>query len=266
MFFDLKGYLGRNGAETQTILVDNVEELYKLESDKDVEVTGVRILRGEKFLRVDYKSKKERATKNGSIVLALMTTAYARIKLYDVIAAYPKETIYFDTDSVFLLLPAGVEGPVTSSRLGGLKDEIKETYGPGHTIASFASLGPKTYTYTVLNEAGEVVYVELKAKGVCLSSEALKVVSKEALEDMAKGRNKEKAVLPAQFNFRRDILKNRLYAVNYFKRFRWSSTKRFFIAGPNEQGDTLPYGFGAEQDKEDQLDELITLLEMALDD
>ena len=55
--------------------------------------------------------------------------------------------VYFDTDSVFLLLPPGVKPPPTSTVLGGLKDEILEEHGPEASITSFHSIGPKSYTY-----------------------------------------------------------------------------------------------------------------------
>ena len=143
------------------------DEILKIVNNEDLDVKAMRVLNDGRLIRLDYKPKKEKAVRTGSIVLALMTTAYARIKLYEVIAAYPKETIYFDTDSVFLLLPEGVEGPPTSNRLGGLKDEVKETYGAGCRIISFASLGPKTYTYTVVDAEGKVVAVELKKLATC---------------------------------------------------------------------------------------------------
>ena len=55
--------------------------------------------------------------------------------------------VYFDTDSLFILLPPGKEPPETSTVLGGLKDEIKETFGEGAYIACFYSIGPKSYGY-----------------------------------------------------------------------------------------------------------------------
>ena len=70
------------------------------------------------------------------------------MELYKIIRDYEEEVIYFDTDSVILHLPPGVPPPPTSTLLGGLKDEVLEDYGPDSFMASFASLGPKTYTYS----------------------------------------------------------------------------------------------------------------------
>ena len=57
--------------------------------------------------------------------------------------------VYFDTDSVILLVPPGEEPPETSTMLGALKDEIAEDpeLGPDAVIVAFASGGPKLYCY-----------------------------------------------------------------------------------------------------------------------
>lgn len=57
-------------------------------------------------------------------------------------------------------------------------------------------------------------------------------------------------------------MRNRLYTKRLFKRFRWCSTKRWFIPGPG--GNTLPYGFGAEEGDVKGLDELCDILNTAI--
>jgi DNA polymerase elongation subunit (family B) len=84
-------------------------------------------------------------------IAALLTTAYARLRLYSVIEQYKEEVVYFDTDSVILHLPPGMSGPDVSDLLGELKDEVADTFGkkyPEAQITSFLSLGPKCYSYT----------------------------------------------------------------------------------------------------------------------
>ena len=89
----------------------------------------------------------EPAGRKHNIVLAVLTTAYARMALYQVIQRRPEQVVYFDTDSVILLIPPGDIAPAISTQLGGLKDEIEEEFGPGAVITSFTSLGPKCYRY-----------------------------------------------------------------------------------------------------------------------
>lgn len=199
LILKILGFLGRSGAESQTLLTESEDEVYKLVNDSELEVTGMRVLCGGRFARVDYKPKVEKAVKTGSIVMAVMTTAYARIKLYSMIAQYPEAVRYFDTDSLFLLLPAGVSGPEASGSLGCLKDEIREAFGPKHYISSFYCLGPKTYSFTVVNEDGQVVHTELKAKGLTLSAQAREVVTTEAMRQMASNRDPSMSLAVPQF-------------------------------------------------------------------
>lgn len=70
-------------------------ELYELLNRKDHQVTAVRTLMGGEFVRIDTKPLREKAQKTGNIVLALLTTSYARIKLYHVIREFEKEIVYF---------------------------------------------------------------------------------------------------------------------------------------------------------------------------
>jgi hypothetical protein len=165
-----------------------------------------------------------------------------------------------------------------------LKDEVKADFGPGHFISSFTSLGPKTYSYTVLNTAGAHVWTELKCKGLTLSAQALEVVTREVMEVMAEARDNTRAIAVPQFTvsltsplstslrhlrlclqINRNILKNRLFSARLFKRLRWSSTKRFFVAG-SKDGDTLPYGFGAVEGDDNGLSELIDALNAVIDE
>ena len=144
------GYLGKREDVTEFLITDRLAEEERIDKDPRYELLSA-LLHGmeddDPWLMLSYKKLGDKPGRNGNIVLASMTTSYARLRLYEVIEKYPDQVVYFDTDSVFLLLPPGMEGPPTSSKLGDLKDEILETYGPGHRIVDFAATGPKSYTY-----------------------------------------------------------------------------------------------------------------------
>jgi hypothetical protein len=91
------GFLGRSGAETQTLITEDEEAIYNIVNNKEFEVCSMRILQGARFARVDYKPVVEKAVRTGSIILAMLTTAYARIKLYSVLEQYPEQVAYMDT-------------------------------------------------------------------------------------------------------------------------------------------------------------------------
>ena len=57
----------------------------ELENDPKVEISRVIMSEDNKSLLITWKSLKEEAGKNGNIVLAALTTAYARMALYKVI-------------------------------------------------------------------------------------------------------------------------------------------------------------------------------------
>jgi hypothetical protein len=70
------------------------------------------------------------------------------------------------------------------------------------------------------------VHSELKTKGISLTSLALETVTEEAVVELAQGRDMGQALRIPQFQFGRDILRQRLFCRQFFKRFRFSSTKR----------------------------------------
>lgn len=115
---------------------------------KDYDVTCSQLMEdSDRDLLVTYRPWNEPTGRKQSIIHAILTTAYARVHLYDIIRKYPEEVVYFDTDSVFLLLPEDKSPPATSSQLGELKDEIKKAYGVDARITCFASIGTKSYAY-----------------------------------------------------------------------------------------------------------------------
>ena len=222
----------------------------------------------EETLLVVHKTKHEEAGIHENIALAAMTTAYARIALYKVpflfqiknkgllkiIRQYPQEVVYFDTDSVFILLPPGREPPPTSTVLGGLKDEIMEEHGPEASISSFHSIGPKSYTYRLssilclaqqrissVEKGGAVIKEEMKLKGVSFNSEAAKTVNPTAMQGLTT--NRDKHLLAPQYLIRKDLFKTKLWNSTIYKRVQFQSKKRWFLPGRNPTMDTLPYGY-----------------------
>ena len=140
------GYLGKRNDLSKTEFTKSFSRLMALENDPTLECDS-RVADDGEYMMVTYKEKREEASKNGNICLAAMTTAYARIALYRLLDKFQDQVVYMDTDSLFLLLPADMEPPPTSTVLGGLKDEIMEEWGPDATISSFISIGPKSYSY-----------------------------------------------------------------------------------------------------------------------
>ncbi len=79
-----RGFLGKRNDSEETEFVTSFERFLELQNNPDVLITRTVIDDDEKTLLVTFKSLKEEACKNGNIVLAVLTTAYARMQLYKV--------------------------------------------------------------------------------------------------------------------------------------------------------------------------------------
>ena len=99
---------------------------------------------------------------NTNIYLAVFTTAFARMKLFELIKKAGSRFLYGDTDSIFFeASPNPEENFPTGSFMGDLTNELK----PGEVIVEFVSGGPKVYGYRT--SFGNVVVV---VKGFQLNS------------------------------------------------------------------------------------------------
>ena len=110
----------------------------------------------EEFIEPDKKT---------NIVIAAFTTAYARLKLYDLLDLLQERVLYYDTDSVIYVHEPGKPDPPLGDYLGDLTDELD----PGDYITTFISGGPKNYAYLTNNGK-----TETKIRGITLNYDATK--------------------------------------------------------------------------------------------
>jgi hypothetical protein len=175
-----------------------------------------------------------------------MVTAYARIKLYDIIdgieSGYRGRVLYFDTDSVIFKDTPSENQPIPQigDFLGDMTDEIAKDYGPNAFIDKFASGGPKNYAYTV--NTGTGIKFVTKIKGINITSGIKEELSFDCVQEMAKkyreGDRQEKFV--PQLQFRATNL-HKVYTSLFNKKYRAVSEKRIVIKeGPIQ---TLPFGY-----------------------
>ncbi|XP_070547621.1 uncharacterized protein [Ptychodera flava] len=81
---------------------------------------------------------------NTNVVIAAFTTAYARLKLYDLLEAIGERVLYFDTDSVIFVSKSDMYEPPLGDYLGDLTSELEP---PGNYITKFVSGGAKNYAF-----------------------------------------------------------------------------------------------------------------------
>ena len=113
----------------------------------EFEVCGARMV-NEDMVEVQYRNAEEFAEQNNkvNVVIAAFTTAYARLKLYDLLDLLQERVLYYDTDSVIYIHKPNQSDPPLGNYLGDLTDELNGDY-----ITSFVSRGPKNYAYRTKN-------------------------------------------------------------------------------------------------------------------
>ena len=123
---------------TKTELVTEPKVLFDYLDSTKYEVSDARMVNDE-TVEVHYKSKDEFAEQNDktNIVIAAFTTAYARLKLYDLLDLLQERVLYYDTDSVIYVHEPGKPDPPLGDYLGDLTDELD----PGDYITTFISGG-----------------------------------------------------------------------------------------------------------------------------
>ena len=118
--------------------------------------------------------------KDVNVFIGAMTTAYARMELYDLLDKLQERILYVDTDSILFTSRDGEWIPPLGPYLGDLTDELNSAQVCGAPtedyITEFVSGGPKCYAYRTAQGNTQV-----KCKGVTLNATNAKVVTHESL-------------------------------------------------------------------------------------
>ena len=124
-------------------MVTEPKEFFEFLYSSEFEVSDARLVNDE-TVEVHYSNVGEFAEQNNkvNIVIAAFTTAYARLKLYDLLDLLQERVLYYDTDSVIYVHEPGKPDPPLGNFLGDLTDELD-----GDHITTFVSGGPKNYAY-----------------------------------------------------------------------------------------------------------------------
>ena len=182
MLNSMWGKFGQRPNKTQCAHFTRPEDFHEfLESDK-YEIQKIQLLpdhqdpskTNEDAVDVFYTMKEEDVEINGkcNIFIAAFTTCWARLKLYEQLKLGGQQILYYDTDSILLVIDEAKPDhyrPVTGDYLGELTDELwdKKKKEFRH-ITEFASAGPKNYGYVLDNGKKEC-----KVKGFNLNAEGL---------------------------------------------------------------------------------------------
>ena len=124
-------------------MIHQPKEFFDLLYSSQFEVSDVRMVNDD-MIEVQYRNVGEFAEQNNkvNVVIAAFTTAYARLKLYDLLDLLQERVLYYDTDSVIYVDEPSKPQPPLGNYLGDLTDELNGDY-----ITSFVSGEPKNYAY-----------------------------------------------------------------------------------------------------------------------
>ena len=147
MLNNLWGRFGMQENMSKSTFVGSFQELAKLLQNEDIEVQGLRVI-SEKQVQVIHRSKDldHLATaKDTNIFIAVATTAWARIHLYEALDKVHDRVLYCDTDSV--IYARGETNLETGHFLGEMTDELDS----GDEITEFVSPAAKNYAFKTRN-------------------------------------------------------------------------------------------------------------------
>ena len=220
---------------TQTKRVSEPKELFNY-LDSDQYVVSEALMVNDETVEIQYTNKDEFVEEKDkvNIVIAAFTTAYARLKLYDLLDLLQERVLYYDTDSVIYVHEPGKPDPPLGDYLGDLTDELDV----GDYITTFISGGPKNYAYLTNNGKSET-----KIRGITLNYDATKKINMDVMRHLVDSRvngyNEEKVTVENPYKITRDKKEKNIVTKKMKKDYRIVYNKRVIT----ENYGTLPYGY-----------------------
>ena len=233
-YLHLLGKFGQRSNLGKTEMITEPARYYDLLSSDELEVSNARIV-NDNMVEVQYKSAKEFGEPNNrtNVVIAAFTTAYARLKLYDLLDLLQERALYYDTDSVIYVSEPGKPDPPLGNYLGDLTDELN-----GDHITMFVSGGPKNYAYCTAGGK-----LETKVRGITLNYATSQKINPGVMRSLVQLYTKcgieARVTVDTPFKITRDRKRRKIESKWMTKDYRVVYDKRVIV----EEFRTLPYGY-----------------------
>ena len=230
----LLGKFGQRGNLGKTEMITEPQKYFDLLTSDEFEVSNARIV-SDNMVEVQYKSVDdfEEPNSKANVVVAAFTTAYARLKLYDLLDMLQERVLYYDTDSVIYVSKPGEPEPPLGNYLGDLTDELD-----GDHITTFISGGPKNYAYHTANGKSET-----KVQGITLNHTTLQKINPDVIRSLVYLHTEcdaeAKVTINIPFKITRDKKEKNIVTKKMKKDYRIVYDKRVI----RDNYKTLPYGF-----------------------
>ena len=201
----------------------------------EYEVCDARMVNDD-MIEVQYRNTEEFSEQNNkvNVVIAAFTTAYARLKLYDLLDLLQERVLYYDTDSVIYVHKSGRPDPPLGNYLGDLTNELND----GDYITSFVSGGPKNYAYRT--KKGKT---DTKIRGITLDYAATGKLNHNVVRALVhlytNCETDPKVTINMPFKITRDKKEKSIVTKKMRKDYRVVYNKRVIT----KNYETLPYGY-----------------------
>ena len=229
----LWGKFGQSPKHRQNKYIETEVDFYKIILDNKIESLNLAFL-NDSTVYASYETKDEfiKENYNTNIYIACFTTAWARLRLYDMIDRIGTNVCYMDTDSIVYIEDESTKyifDKYLGDCLGEWTDELNGSY-----MDFFACAQSKDYGY-IKNDGGYVG----KVKGFRVTAETEEKMSHQARIDLIKG-----SINTVHINFTQFTIKNsQIYTQKLVKQWGFQFDKRRIIKISDNDIDTVPYGF-----------------------
>lgn len=233
----LWGKFGQITDQAESEFVSEPKRFFELCNSSEHDIEDLFVI-NDNMVEVVYRKKREFVKENQvtNFFIAVFTTAYARLELFNLLHNLGTRILYFDTDSVFLVSHNNNNDefmPKLSDYLGGLTDEIEKEHGADHYIKEFVSTGPKSYSYTVTDGSCKV-----KIKGFSLNYKNTKKLNMKSMKKMIK--RMDHKVTITENKIARERVSRAVVNRQEKKTYQLVYDKRIIVDGG---ADTLPFGY-----------------------
>ena len=176
MLNNLWGRFDMNENMSNSQFVTDFAEVDKIFQDATREVQTVRVINDKVVQVVSQVAEKDflPSSKDTNVFIALVTTAWARIRLYRELEKVGSRVLYCDTDSVIY---QESQDPEENLKIGNFLGEMTSELDADDHIVEFVSGGPKNYGY--LTKKGKTA---VKVKGFTLNSTNAPIFSFEKIK------------------------------------------------------------------------------------
>ena len=217
-------------------MVYEPKRLFELLYSDEFEVCDARLVNDD-MMEVQFRNMKEFAEQNNkvNVVIAAFTTAYARLKLYDLLDLLQERVLYYDTDSVIYVHKPDKLDPPLGNYLGDLTNELDDN----DYITSFISGGPKNYTYQTKKGKSDT-----KIRGITMDHSASQKLTHDVIRELVRlycdpSEENEKVSIDIPRKITRDKKEKKIVTKKMKKDYRPVYNKRVI----KENYETVPYGY-----------------------